>query len=226
MLRRKLRRRLLAAACIVLGTSSAIAFVIAKTIYAADKNGQGYIHGIETNAELTDALETLGVTTISFGLKCPPGHKAVVARAVTDKTGKTIENSSMQTVGFCDEDAQREWTVRISKVDPRAFIQDYSGYIRWRMVYRSEQSDRGRSSGSNEQWDRDWFHAQDARRLGSTTGPNVDEPVAQKEYTVWQATAHRDSKNDDPPEKDAAPLYRYRVFVKFLKARPGDFNSF
>src|SRR5258708_26695984 len=74
MLRGKLRRRLLAAACIVLGTSSAIAFVIAKTIYAADKNGHGYIHSIETNAELTDALETLGVTTISFGLKCPPGH--------------------------------------------------------------------------------------------------------------------------------------------------------
>ena len=225
---RRLGRRVIVAAFIALCGLLSIGIVIVnKPTLGAIKNDRGYVRGVEMNREIADVLQDLGgANTISFAMKCPPGHKAVVARVVIDKDGKIIEDASHQTVGFYNEDEQQEWIFRLTKIDPGAFIENYKGgKILWRVGYRSKSKSGFWSTGSEASWDRDWYHAEGAFGASSYTGIDVTKPITGKEYTVWESTVQRVSKPDDRPG-DSLVLYRYRLLVTFLKAKPGDSNSF
>src|SRR5258708_4026505 len=147
-----------------------------STSAAADKDAKGYIRSVNTNAELTEALENLGVKSIAFALRCPPGHQASVSLVGTDRTGKIVKESSFQTVGFHDDGDQREWTVRLTKTDPRAFIENYTGKIKWRLMYQSEQRNGARESGSNVFWHPDWYHVLEGAAGNGFGGGQIDDP--------------------------------------------------
>jgi len=223
-LKRHSMRRVVGSACVALGILTAVGLLVANRIgVAAEAKDRGYIRGIETNAELDEALEDLGVKALTFVLRCPPGHKAIISFVVTDSTGKTIKDSSHQTVGFYYADKPTEWRFRLSKVDPRAIIQGYSGKIRWRLSYRAKE--RG-SSGRVDFWDQDWFHMKGAAGSGGSTGIGKIDPAGPgEEYEIWENEIRRLRDEEDPEDRDATLLYRYRLLVKFAKAGPDDANS-
>jgi len=191
-----------------------------KSSGAAAKDVHGYIRAIEPNSDMNEILDELGVKGVSLAIRCPDGHKAAVSRVVTDRTGNIINDSSCQTAGFYDPAEPREWTIRLTKLDPRAFTDNYNGRIRWRMVYRSKNGALTHS-GSTEMWDQDWFHAKDA--VGGSWGgaATIEDVIPEKEYTVWEATVQKLAEPDERGPDDNV-LYRYRLLVKFLKSKPGD----
>lgn len=145
------------------------------------EENHSYARPIALDQATLDVLDDVGANSVGFRFHLPPDAKLTVAIVAKDDKGQPIEDlSSVHELTPPKNVAAFDTSVRLVRIDPGKFTENYNGKIRW-------VTHLGRST--QETWLADGYTATGSR--DSWWQGNVFETIEPgKSYLLWRVKAY------------------------------------
>lgn len=169
-----------------------------------------YVRPLPADPNTAELLEETGINSLKFEYRIPKDHKAVIGFIATDEKGKFIEDMSGIYHATGEEGKINQSTVRMIRIDPGAFTENYAGKDRW--IWRV-------NGFGTSKWQPNRYTTE-GMRTSWTDVKEIREPVRNKDYLIWEIKSY--PKDVHSAGEDTPAKFRYQIMFKFMKLEEGE----
>ncbi|HUY87789.1 MAG TPA: hypothetical protein VMV10_03550 [Pirellulales bacterium] len=190
--------------------------VVAPTAPSVE-SGHSFVRADNPDSASQQIFRAMGVASVGFTFRTPPGKAAVITAIVRDARGKRIPRLSGRAVVNPSDDMHAASGVfRITRIDPGVTTESYKGNVRWELSFGNTDNSTGLNFTAIPSWQSEGDNGLTTQWRSDVNVTNLKED---HEYPIWEhdELEQRTATASNPSERRGTPLTcKYQVRVTFV----------